>query len=321
MKVVVGIDGSDLANQAVRLTGRLLTPKSDDLLLYYSPPDFHLSARTAIPDNVLNAASAALADGVFHAADRFLSREMSEVTSTMRSDQLPAEGLVELAEEHDVDLVVVASKSAKRKFPFVLGSTARSVIHHTGKPVMVVRGESKPSGGPMKVLVACDEERWRDATGVLRNFNWPNETETTLFHVTEAYSDEFVESLTQRGTSHVPNSSTMVREYQAAIGKRRETAAARLQELKKVEPGIIRDASVEVVQGDVVDEIIQKIENDKIDLLVLSCRRLGVIGRMLGSVTESLLSRCPCSLLIVHAETPPARTEQIDEEESGAAVA
>jgi len=316
MKVVIGIDGSDLANQAVRYMGRLLSPNVDDLLLYYSPPAFHLSSKTPVPDPVLKKAAAALADGVFQEANHYLSPEMRSVTSTMRSDRLPADGLIELAEEQDVDLVVVGSKSAKRKFPFVLGSTARSVSHHIGKPVMVVRGEFKPNDQPLKVVIACDEERWHDATGVLRDFSWPENTESTLFHVTEAYADEFVGSLVERGTSNVPNSTAMVREYQGAIEKRNEASAIRLAELKKSGPTIVQKASVEVEQGNVVDELIEKVERDNVDLLVVSSRRLGMIGRMLGSVTESLLSRCPCSLLIVHAEKPSedATDEYSDEQ-------
>lgn len=302
MKVAIGIDGSDLANQAVRFTGRLLSPKVDDLLLFFSPPAFHLSSKTPLPDSVLKNAAAALAQGVFEAAERDLSPELRTITSTMRGDRLPADGLIELAEEHDVDLVVVGSKSAKRKFPFVLGSTARSVIHNTGKPVMVVRGKCKPAEETLKVVVACDEDRWHDATGVLRNFSWPENTEATLFHVTESLGDEFVESLMERGSANVPNSKSMVREYQASIDKRKEASANRLAELKATAPSVIQKATVEVEQGDVVDELIEKVERDDVDLLVLSSRRLGTIGRMLGSVTESLLSRCPCSLLIVHAE-------------------
>ena len=77
---------------------------------------------------------------------------------------------------------------------------------------------------------------------------------------------------------------------------------SRLAALKQDGPSIIKVASGEVVQGDIVDELIDKVERDKVDLIVISSRRLGLNGRMLGSVTESLLSRCLCSLLIVHAE-------------------
>lgn len=316
MKVAIGIDGSELSEQAVCFISRLLSPKVDDLLLYYSPPAFHLSSKSEVPENVLGLAATALSDGVFRAASELLSPELQAITSTAHSDRLPADGLIELAERQGVDLVVVGSKSAKRKFPFVLGSTARTVIHHTSKPVLVVRGELKPNDAPMKVVIACDEDRWCDATGVLRDFSWPSNTEATLFHVTEAYGDEFVESLMERGTSHIPNSTTMVREYQDAIARRKKASANCLGELKQSGPSIIQNAKIEVEQGDIVDELIEKIERDNVDLLVLSSRRLGMIGRMLGSVTESLLSRCPCSLLIVHAEQPRknATDEYTDEE-------
>jgi len=318
MKVVIGIDGSDLSSQAVRFTGRLLSHEVDDLLLYYSPPAFHLSSNTPVPANVMKKAANALADGVFEDVDSYLSPEMRLVTSTLQSERLPADGLLEVAEEHDVDLIVVASKSAKRKFPFVLGSTARTVVHHAGKPVLVVRGEIKPTAQPLKVLIACDEERWRDATDVLRDFSWPKNTEATLFHVTEAYQDAFVESLMSHGSSNVPNSKEMARGYQAAIEKRKETSAARLQELKKAGPSIIQNAVVEVEQGEIVDQLIERVERDNVDLLVLSSRRLGAFGRLLGSVTESLLSRCPCSLLIVHAEEPADKGSPSQASDAGA---
>lgn len=304
MKVAIGVDGSDLANTAVRLTGRLLSPEVDDLLLYYSPPAFHITSNAPVPGNVLSNATASLADAVFREASNCLSPEMRAVTSTMRSEKLPSDGLLELAEEHDVELVVVGSKSAKRKFPFVLGSTARTVIHHTSKPVLVVRGVVKPNSERLNVLIACDEDRWCDATDVLRNFSWPQDRRSTLFHVTEAYGDKLVNSLLSRGASNVPNSTELVREYQAAIEKRKNESAVSLAELKACGPAIVRDATVEIEQGNVVDEIIEKVERDNVDLVVLSSRRLGAFDRLLGSVTESLLSRCPCSLLIVHAEQP-----------------
>ena len=174
MKVAIGIDGSELSYQAVRFTSKLLSPRVDDLLLFFSPPEFHLASKTPLPDEVLKSAAWALAAGVFDNAVNCLSPEMQDITSTMRSDRLPADGLVELAEKEDVDLVVVGSVSAKRKFPYLLGSTARSIIHNTDKPVLVVRGEKAVAKGAMKVLVACDRDRWVDATGDIQMVNRMN---------------------------------------------------------------------------------------------------------------------------------------------------
>ena len=306
MKVLIAVDGSELANQAARFVGRLLSSKVDDLLLYYSPPSFQLASKTPVPESVLKKAASALAEGVFEDATYYLSPEIRSVTSTLTSSSLPAHGIVEAATQSDADLVVVGSKSAKRRFPFVLGSTARTVVHHTGKPVMVVRGEFKPNDEPIKVTIACDENRWADATGLLREFSWPENTEATLLHVTEALSGEFLDAVASRGMSNVENSAALVSEYQASVDKRMQTSADAMVQLQEHAPEIIRNASIDVTQGEVVEKLLHHVESENVDLLVLSSRRLGVIGRMLGSVTESLLSRCPCSLLIVHGDQVPS---------------
>lgn len=310
MKVVVGVDGSDLSYQAVQFMGRVLSPKVDDLLLYFSAPKFQLSSKTAVSEDVIRNAGWALAAGVFETALSKLPPEMQEVTSAMRDEEVPSEGLIKLAEEEDVDLVVVGSKRAARKFPFLLGSTARTVVHHTGKPVMVVRGDNERPAGPMKVIIACDQDRWIDATGILRNFSWPDGTQATLFHVTESLGEAFVDALLTGGSSRVPNSQQLVAEYQAAVDKRNQEAASHLLSIQEAGPSIVRDAVVETAQGDIVDEIIEKVERENADLLVVSSRKLSTLGRMLGSVTESLLTRCPCTLLIVHDQPEPQATEE-----------
>ena len=200
----------------------------------------------------------------------------------------------------------------------MLGSTARKVIHHTGKPVMVVRGEFKTNDEPLRVVIACDENRWCDATGLLRDFSWPDGTEATLFHVTQALGEEFVDSMLSQGNSRIPNSVQMVEEYRAAIENHKETFAARLKSLQKTGPALVKNAAVEVVQGDAVDEIIEKVERDNADLLVVSSRKLSTLGRLLGSVTESLLTRCPCSLLIVHDQPMETSNSQSKEETQAA---
>ena len=311
MKVAVGIDGSDIANLAVRFVGRLLSSKVDDLLLYYSPPSIHLDGRTSVPENVLKKATEALAETVFRDAELGLSPEMRTVTDKLHGDKLPAEGLLELVEAHQVDLVVMGSKSAARKFPFLLGSTARTVIHHTGKPVLVVRGEIHPHADPLKVLVACDQNRWIDATGILREFSWPANTTCTLLHVTECYGDQMVEWMTTEGAGDMPYSVALAKEYEESVDHRESLAQQQLEQLQQRGPLVIKNARIEMQRGHVVENIIETVERDNIDLLVLSSRKLSAIGRMLGSVTEALLTQCPCSLLIVHDE-PGEETPRVD---------
>ena len=98
----------------------------------------------------------------------------------------------------------------------------------------------------------------------------------------------------------VPNSAGMIEEYQTKVAERKAVKLETLAAGRDTMPALIRDASFEVAQGHVVETIIKKVRDDQIDLLVVGARRLGRIGRLLGSTTEGLLAQCPCSLLIVH---------------------
>jgi len=302
--------------EAVEFAQRMLSPKVDDLMLYFSPPRFHLSPITPLSKTVMQAAVEGIANRVFDEAFAELTPEMREVTTTTIGDQVAATGLIEMANNQNVDLVVVGSKSARRHFPFVLGSTARTIVHHVGKPVLVVRGTETNSDlatpGPLRVVVACDGERWVDAEGVLREFSWPDDTQTTLFHVTEAHGDEFVHWLQTNHSPQIPGTTELVKEYESATARRMQVAEQEISALKRTGPEFIQRARVEVEEGPVVDTLLHKVERDQIDLLVISSRRLTAIGRMLGSVTESLLTRCPCSLLIVHDDTVRGKVEETD---------
>ncbi|MCA9266611.1 MAG: universal stress protein, partial [Planctomycetales bacterium] len=55
-----------------------------------------------------------------------------------------------------------------------------------------------------------------------------------------------------------------------------------------------------VRSGHVLHHLADLLEDEHVDLLVVGARNLSPLGRLLGSTTASLLSCCPCSLLVVH---------------------
>jgi nucleotide-binding universal stress UspA family protein len=55
----------------------------------------------------------------------------------------------------------------------------------------------------------------------------------------------------------------------------------------------------------VVKQLVETVNSTAADLIVVGARNLGPIGRLLGSTTEGLLARCPCSLLVVHPSDEP----------------
>jgi nucleotide-binding universal stress UspA family protein len=54
-------------------------------------------------------------------------------------DQFPAEGIIETAEKHGCDLIVMASHGRRGLMRFLLGSQAIKVLTHSAIPVLVCR--------------------------------------------------------------------------------------------------------------------------------------------------------------------------------------
>jgi nucleotide-binding universal stress UspA family protein len=300
MKVLVGIDGSDRSYHALRYASSLLSAKADSLLLCFSPPTFQLASNTELPANVGEQASDALATVIFDRAKKQLSPAMQSVTRTLLEHGKPVEGLLAASEREDVDLIVVGAHGAKRTLSFFLGGTARAVAHHATKPVLVVRGEADPRGDEMRVLIACDQDRWQSAANVLQHLSWPKHTRATLFHVVESLDDQHVHYLSADDGSTIPHAQKLLQACRETAERNKEERARQLQVVPHAGPSILRGAEVEVAQGHAAEKIIQKVECDGTDLVVVGARTLGPLGRLLGSTTEALLIRCPCSLLIVH---------------------
>ena len=70
--------------------------------------------------------------------------------------------LVSEADERDADLVVVGHRG-KGRMSMMLGSTANYVLHHTERPVVIVRGESAVP--PRRVVVGVDDHDLATDTG------------------------------------------------------------------------------------------------------------------------------------------------------------
>lgn len=67
--------------------------------------------------------------------------------------------IVEVADDRDADVVVVGHQGSGRA-SVVLGSTSNHVIHHTERPVVVVRGDHAPT--PRFVVVGVDDNDLED---------------------------------------------------------------------------------------------------------------------------------------------------------------
>jgi nucleotide-binding universal stress UspA family protein len=142
--IVVGTDGSETANEAVRQAAELAKAVGASVLLVsaYEPvPESRLQhERTDVPADVSwmvnprEDVQSVLDDE----ADRIRQVGVSEVETYAREGD-PADAILDVAEEKGADLIVVGNKGMTGARRFLLGSVPNKVSHHAPCNVMIVR--------------------------------------------------------------------------------------------------------------------------------------------------------------------------------------
>jgi nucleotide-binding universal stress UspA family protein len=135
--ILVAVDGSDHAFDAVRVASRLAAALSAKLTLMTA---YHAPSDALGEPNYSRALGEALAE-----AQRILedARNVALNAGTLEPQVewlagQPAETIVETARAGDYDLVVVGTHGRGRIGAALLGSVSSAVAGHAGRPVMVV---------------------------------------------------------------------------------------------------------------------------------------------------------------------------------------
>ncbi|PWI45713.1 universal stress protein [Streptomyces sp. ICBB 8177] len=157
--VVVGVDGSPLADQAVDWAADEAALRGAVLRIghSWSPAPYRLPE--ADRRDLAEQAEKAAADLLAAAERRALARRPGLAVMAEPLADEPAAGLLELA--RDADLLVVGSKGTSRFAALMLGSVSQSLAGHARVPVAVVRpgedGTTAPGSRPVVLGVAPDE--------------------------------------------------------------------------------------------------------------------------------------------------------------------
>jgi nucleotide-binding universal stress UspA family protein len=138
-RVMLALDGSDLARQALPIAAELAESAQAELIL------FQAIATTAeafpyprLPADVLPAMRDKVCQDLEALADELRPRPMA-VTPAVTFGY-PAEAIVEEAQRRDVDLIVMATHGRSGLRRWALGSVAGKVLHATTRPLLLVRG-------------------------------------------------------------------------------------------------------------------------------------------------------------------------------------
>ena len=141
-RVLVAVDGSETARAALRFVRIVHRPDVHVGLLHVLPAPMasggRRQRRSAANREPGQAPRPADADAVLADAAAVLGGTGRPVEQLV-SEGDPAREIVRIAEDRDVDLVVVGARGLGTLERLLLGSVSEAVLHHAGRPVLIVR--------------------------------------------------------------------------------------------------------------------------------------------------------------------------------------
>ena len=205
----------------------------------------------------------------------------------------PSEKILEYAEEHHPDIVVMGARGLRSAIGLQLGGVAMHLAEDGRWPVMVVRGPFKPLE---RILFATDgSEASRIACEYLGRFPLPPKIEVHILHVlpperSAVYVDPIAgsmplitdEELAKLNANEIEEGKKVLEDARGCLASNGITASTVLQ------------------RGDAAEEIIKFSREEKVDLIVAGSNGLGPVRAwLLGSVTRKLVHYSERSVLIV----------------------
>lgn len=293
-KILMPLDGSLLAEHAIEPGLRLAEVAGATLILvgavvptnFLVPDAFVMGGYgLAWPNQSEDRARAAFTSYFKQFRKDHASPERPIVIEVAEND--PATAIVELAETHQADLIVMSSHGYSGLTRFVMGSVAERVLHGAPCPVLIKRGTT-----PLKhMLIPLDgsplsEGVLETALTVARGLG----CRVTLFEAIEPLSLAEMEILEDMergmGSAFQQEQQDRVRDY--------------LHEIAKTQTGALGEVTRVVVHGPPAETILEYARTHAVDLIAMSTHgRTGLQRWMYGSVTEKVLrAATDCSMLI-----------------------
>ena len=140
MKILLPVDGSEVALEAVREALRLLHGglRASFVLANVQEPATLYEIVRAHDAQVIEHVSDAAGRHALEVAQQMLRAGGAEFDSEIGSGD-PGHTLVEIAEAFDCDMVIISARGVGMTGSAVLGSVANSVLHAAQMPVLIVK--------------------------------------------------------------------------------------------------------------------------------------------------------------------------------------
>jgi nucleotide-binding universal stress UspA family protein len=285
MRVLVGVDGSPQACEALRMT-QALSPIEEVILVHAIDPALPMMAAgseiyvpyTADLENIMRERGESV---LAEAAARL--PEDTTVTRRLLTGSA-ADVILSTAETEMVELVIVGARGLGRVGEMVLGSVSHRVLYHANCPVMIVHGPARAA--VHRVLAPVQGEE--DVEHLVRFFKktpFPGSLEVRVLHVVPVADPLWPLDALQ--------SKKLGRE---AIEKGRALACGAAHALANLG----HRAGGVVGLGASSESILREAGSFAADLVLMGARgRSGASRFLLGSVSYSVVHHARCPVLVL----------------------
>jgi nucleotide-binding universal stress UspA family protein len=213
----------------------------------------------------------------------------------------PAEQIVDFAEEHKPDLVILGARGLRATLAILLGGVAQQVVEYAPCPVLVVRA---PFKGIQNALIATDgSDHSQYALRYLQHCPLPGDVS---FHIINVLPPEITpELLGQYWRMDMEISPPILTEQmQEQLREQnlaeQEAGQALIRDTLRILESLGHPLKSVLRRGDAATEILAYASEKKIDLIISGSRGLSEFrGWLLGSVSRKLVHYADCSVLIV----------------------
>ncbi len=303
MRVLVAVDGSKASEIVLQEALARPWPAGSNFLLITVVDPFFFTRAPLLLQEAKEAARKFLEE----AAQRFGTAGWEAVGDVILGN--PRRAISECAEEWRADLVLVGSHGLNVLARLAMGSTVRSVLHHTKCSVEVVRTPKKEAvAGEKKtrILVATDGSEF--STAALKSVAarpWPKDAELKIISVPEfaLWLGEFPYFQLEQ-----------VEELNRSALDAAKAAVAQGKEIL-LRAGLAVTTNVPVEREAPAKTILDEAKKWNADLIVVGSHgRRGFDRLAMGSVSESLAMNAHCSVEVVR----PSPSKELQEKKGEA---
>lgn len=304
-KILVPLDGSELAEKAIKPAFRVASSMADRLT-GQDTDEVNLIFLRVVSPVMLVAADPMLYDEMTRLNLDEARAYLNTVRISLPVDKVrietqvisgpPADGIVLFAEENQIDLIMMSSHGRTGSRRWVYGSVAEKVLHHAPCATVIIRSHvSVEMFQNRKILVPLDGSPLAERA-LVPALSLARAVESDVIMLRVVTGREMVpEAMTPAGES-------MAGEADNLVPGERDEAEAYLQKMFNDRPNQHLFFDVQMTSGDVAETIVAYADKNHVDLIVMSSHGRSGIGRWLqGSVAEKVLRGADCATMIIRS--------------------